>query len=536
MLRAKAISLFFSILACFAHLAIVNAQSVAAALQPGEPVERTIARGEAHAFSIRLDRDQFLQVVVDQRGIDVVVRLFAPDGKRLGEVDSPNGTSGPEGLSLVARAPGLYRIEVTPLGQDENTVRGRYEIRILDLRPATREELESADNREVAKDKGIALLVEAAEALQQIRLPETRVRAQIQAAQLLRTVDEKRARRLVEEAIAGVQEYLASVASDDPNYYQRYQTAVQLRSELIQVLAIDDPDLALSFLRSTRVLSDPNARPGGGQESQELQLELALVNRIIAKDPKRALQTAQQSLTKGYAYNLIETLNQLQRADPESAARLAEAMFAKLQGENLLSNQTAANLAGNLLQLARPTVTNGQTAPASAGTSVPPLLNERQYRELFTKALTAALTYMPPAANFYSAERNAALNLLSLLRTLTTEMEKYAPGKAPALEKALAELNTPPDPQSRLLQRYQETINNTPISQALEALGQAPEEVREQLYQQAATKAAATGDLELAKQILGKHLTNPYQRQQAMKNLDQQAVYNAINGGKLAEA
>ena len=89
-------------------------QSAPASLQLGTPIERTIASGQIHTFSVRLEEDQYLQLVVDQRGIDVVVRLFSPDGKSLGEFDTPNGNQGPENVSLVADTTGVYRIDVTP--------------------------------------------------------------------------------------------------------------------------------------------------------------------------------------------------------------------------------------------------------------------------------------------------------------------------------------------------------------------------------------------------------------------------------------
>jgi hypothetical protein len=68
-------------------------------LEPGRLIERELAGGESHSYGIMLALGQYLQVVVDQRGIDVVVALFAPDGKKISEVDSPNGTAGPETVS-----------------------------------------------------------------------------------------------------------------------------------------------------------------------------------------------------------------------------------------------------------------------------------------------------------------------------------------------------------------------------------------------------------------------------------------------------
>lgn len=511
-----------------------------AALQPGTPVERTIGRGETHSFGISLEQNQFLQFVVDQRGIDVVVRTFAPDGKPLGAFDSPNGADGPENVALIAKVPGVYRIEVVPLEQHENTASGRYEIKILDLRAATKQELQSGTDKQAIKDKGLALLAEVADGLQGIRLPETRVRAQMQAAQLLWSGDEKRAGKLVDEAAAGIKEYLANVdiEEDEQNYYRSYQIAMQLRSEMLATLTTHDPELALGFLRSTRLLVDPNSGRGGGnnQQNQEAQFELSLANQIAGKDPKRALQIAEENLGKGYSYSLIDTLNRLQTTSPESSVKLASEIIAKLQDEALLKNQEASNLAANLLRIARPPQPNKEAAAGVAGTPKPPLLTEQQYRELFNKALAAALAYTPPAANFYTPERNSAQMILSSLQSMTAELEKYAPGKASLVQKRTIELNTPPDPQNRIWQKYQEAINNNSLDAALESVSRAPSELRDQLYQQVANKAAATGDIAHAKQILTDHVLNPFQHRQALKNLEQQSIYAAINSGKTEDA
>jgi hypothetical protein len=62
----------------------------------------------------------------------VLVALFASDGKKLSEVDSPNGTEGPETLSAIAEVSGAYRIEVRSL--DKAAQSGRYEIKIAELK------------------------------------------------------------------------------------------------------------------------------------------------------------------------------------------------------------------------------------------------------------------------------------------------------------------------------------------------------------------------------------------------------------------
>ncbi|MDQ3253137.1 MAG: tetratricopeptide repeat protein, partial [Acidobacteriota bacterium] len=105
------------------------------ALQPGKPVERELAGDQAHAHSIALTVGQYLRVVVDQRGIDVVVTIFSPDGQPLLEVDSPNGKAGLESVSIIAGTTGRYRLNVRSL--EKTATAGRYEVRIEEIRAAT---------------------------------------------------------------------------------------------------------------------------------------------------------------------------------------------------------------------------------------------------------------------------------------------------------------------------------------------------------------------------------------------------------------
>ncbi|MBA3247948.1 MAG: tetratricopeptide repeat protein, partial [Pyrinomonadaceae bacterium] len=103
-------------------------------LELGQLIERELTENETHIYQIHLTSGQFLRVVVDQRGIDVAVALFAPDGQMMTEVASPNGTQGLEPISVVTKMSGGYRLEVRSL---EKTAAGCYEVKVEALREAT---------------------------------------------------------------------------------------------------------------------------------------------------------------------------------------------------------------------------------------------------------------------------------------------------------------------------------------------------------------------------------------------------------------
>ena len=104
-------------------------------LEPGKPIERDIAGGQVHSYRVDLTSGTFLHLVADQRGVDVVVRVFGPDGKQITKVDGPNGTNGPELVSVVAEATGTVVIEIGTL--DPTAAPGKYEIRLEEIREAT---------------------------------------------------------------------------------------------------------------------------------------------------------------------------------------------------------------------------------------------------------------------------------------------------------------------------------------------------------------------------------------------------------------
>jgi phosphoribosyl-dephospho-CoA transferase len=104
-----------------------------------------MAGGEMHAYQVQLEAGKFLQIAVEQKGIDVVVTFFDADGKQLVETDSPNGTQGPKTVLAIATKAGAYKVEVRSL--EKQVPSGHYEIKIAELREATTE-----DHKRIASD------------------------------------------------------------------------------------------------------------------------------------------------------------------------------------------------------------------------------------------------------------------------------------------------------------------------------------------------------------------------------------------------
>ena len=120
-------------------------------LESNKPIERELKVGESHWYRISLAADQYLYVVVEQCGINVVVALFESDNKKLSEVDTARGKQGSEFLTFIADLLGNYRLEISPA--EKNVPAGRYQVQIVALRQPTPDERALEDAQSV---RGVA--------------------------------------------------------------------------------------------------------------------------------------------------------------------------------------------------------------------------------------------------------------------------------------------------------------------------------------------------------------------------------------------
>jgi CHAT domain-containing protein/Tfp pilus assembly protein PilF len=104
-------------------------------LERGKPIERKLAGGKSHSYQLSLDAGQYAKLVIDQRGIDVVVQLLGLDGKQIMEFDSESRPQGQESVPLVAEAAWSHRLIVR--SKQKEAPEGSYEIRVEELRAAT---------------------------------------------------------------------------------------------------------------------------------------------------------------------------------------------------------------------------------------------------------------------------------------------------------------------------------------------------------------------------------------------------------------
>lgn len=113
----------------------VQSDAESMVIETNKAIERELAGGQVHSYQIMLTTGQYLHMIAEQHGIDVVVTLFGPDGKKLIEVDGPTGTEGAEPLMWITESHGRFRLEIRPPGKEVKA--GRYKVRIVELRAAS---------------------------------------------------------------------------------------------------------------------------------------------------------------------------------------------------------------------------------------------------------------------------------------------------------------------------------------------------------------------------------------------------------------
>jgi hypothetical protein len=122
--------------------------------------------------------------------------------------------------------------------------------------------------------KGLGLVEEIIIEARALRLPENRVFVQAAAADLVWAHDEKSARAIFSEALAGINDLTSGIDSDDPQFTALMQIAIELRRDVLLKIARHDSSWARQLMLAT-ARSSP-------QVSDELQLDLSLVTQTTA--------------------------------------------------------------------------------------------------------------------------------------------------------------------------------------------------------------------------------------------------------------
>jgi len=140
--------LIFSLLVClaaqFASSQTVETQPIAT-LESGKTIKREISGAQKQTFQIALEKGQYANVLLEQRGIDVLIRTFGADGKLIAEFDAELRTNGAENIEIAASETDVFKLEIE--AKPKNAPAAIYKISVAELRPANENDFELQEAR-----------------------------------------------------------------------------------------------------------------------------------------------------------------------------------------------------------------------------------------------------------------------------------------------------------------------------------------------------------------------------------------------------
>lgn len=404
----------------------------------------------------------------------------------------------------------------------------------------TGQQPQKTSEQQALERKALALLDELAGGADALRLPENRALVRASIADILWTHDEKRARALFKDAIFGLSETTPADADDaDESFEMGFgmmakQMKMQLRSEVLQMIASHDARLALEYLRATRPPPASSAATLAskryGLPDTESQTELTLAAQMATSDPKQALEVAEESLSHNVSSQLPDIIRKLQKKDQDAATKLAADTVKKLRSENLTSDYESMSVAINLLQM-----------KSMVGKDAAPVLNKQAMQDLANMLATAALS-LPSSKSYYLDQYESAL----------PDIEKYAPARAAEVRRKIAALKKirettvtlratdgvgdDGDNDAGVQADYQKALEKGTADDILALAAKASPEMRSQMIQQAASKTLTEGNADRARSIIDEKITDPAERKQMLAELDRQALASAVEKGKIEDA
>ncbi|HSB09214.1 MAG TPA: CHAT domain-containing tetratricopeptide repeat protein [Blastocatellia bacterium] len=125
-------------------------------LQNGTAINSELSGGQEHIYLIELTEGQYARLVVEQRELDVTVRLLGIEGKVLAVFDDECRSRGEERPEIVAFATGSYRLSVR--ASSRSAPPGHYRIRVEEIRAATNNERLMQQARMLRVERNLAFL------------------------------------------------------------------------------------------------------------------------------------------------------------------------------------------------------------------------------------------------------------------------------------------------------------------------------------------------------------------------------------------
>ena len=407
----------------------------------------------------------------------------------------------------------------------------------VDEKEKAQKELEK---RQELERKTLALLDETVAAAWGFKLPENRSLVLTNAADLLWTRDEKRARNMFWEALNSLnlptgpaledatakdstsKGATAKVATSDKAQVQsRYFATFTARREFLRKIARRDPQLALDMLRATR--QPPPRIDVTFRLPDETDLEQEIANEAAERDPKRALQIARESLARGLTFGLMNLLYRLNQESQDAGTEFAGDLIDKLRTANVAADSQAWWLVIDLLRFSRTAQVRPTEKESKQETQNRLKLSDDQRRELVETLTDAALSVSVKA------------NVLSNLSEVMPEIELFAPDRVAKLKAKMADINRTLNKDQQDSNLYNSLFENGTPEEMIKAAAKVGDDTRDSLYREAIIKAVMAGKADALREFINNHIDDVSRRKSLIDSLDDEQIGAAAYLGKTEE-
>lgn len=396
-------------------------------------------------------------------------------------------------------------------------------------------EQQQTEKRQELERKTLAMLDEVATQALSLKLSENRSFVLAAAADLMWKHDEKRARSLFWDAlnnlISGTAEELKEPGSKDATGkdslvkrsasektrdLNQYYAMFSLRQEFLRKVAQHDPQLAMDMLRATR-LTPPDIQNAGYHLPDDRDLEQEIANQTAARDPKRALQLARESLAKGLTFQVYGVLLQLNEKNAEAAQELAGDVIDKIQASNVATDTTALGMAMMLLQISRPAPVAEENT-ASFGSSRVKLSDDQR------RALVYILT---DAVDDATANSNLLVGVMGVM----PDIEQLAPDRAAKVKAKFVARS--PTKEQREWGQLDSLFNKGTPEDLIKAGAAANDQLRTSYFQAAIGKAVMNGKAEALREFIKSQIADESERKKLNDLLDEQQINWSLSHGDM---
>ena len=381
------------------------------------------------------------------------------------------------------------------------------------------------ERRQTLQRKAFVLVDEIASGALSLKLPENRSFIIASAAELMWDHDEKRARNLFWDAVNTLNLIVNALPADSGNkktpkekekLLTAYFTNFGMRRELLRKVSRRDPQLAMEIFRATHQPLPENIE-ANYYFPDERDLEQEIAAEAAARDPKRALEIARESLAKGFTFQLLELLFRLNHRDAELGSKFAGEIIDKLKTRNLSTDHYGSRISVDLLLMSR--TSKGAENPGEARRLK---LEKEQRRDLVELIGNAALSV------------SANPNLLYAIDEIMPEFEEFAPERLPLLQKKLAAFNQTLNKEQKGWNEHNALVRGGNPEEMLRGSRQLDEEARRSLQQQAIVMAVFHRRADALREIINNEIEES-RRKVLIDSLDAEQINWATNNGNAEE-